>query len=128
VVPRADICLWAAALLAAAKGPKSPRSPPVASGSPGRTRELRVAGRRSGCVYAVAAGPRRGGWDGDATSAPIERFAAAVMLIAKSHAGRPQSEILAALLAAAQEADVDASASDLSHLAEQLSRVGGAAH
>jgi hypothetical protein len=50
------------------------------------------------------------------------------MLIAKSHAGRPQSEILAALLAAAQEADVDASASDLSHLAEQLSRVGGAAH
>ena len=66
--------------------------------------------------------------DGDATWAPIERFAAAVILIAESRAGRPQAEILAALLAAAREADVDASQSDLSHLAERLSRVGGVAH
>jgi hypothetical protein len=50
------------------------------------------------------------------------------MLIAKSRARCPQSEILAALLAAAREADVDASESDLSHLAEQLSRIGGEAH
>jgi hypothetical protein len=66
--------------------------------------------------------------DGEAPSAPIERFAAAVMLIAQSHAGHPRWEILAALLAAAREANVDASESDLSHLAAQLSRVGGEAH
>ena len=74
--------------------------------------------------------PDRDGMDGDGdeTSAPIERFAAAVTLIAKSHAGRAQAEILAALLAAARGADVDASVSDLTQLAEQLSRLGGHAH
>jgi hypothetical protein len=54
-------------------------------------------------------------------AAPIQRFAAAVAEISKSHIGRPQPEILSALLAAAQGAGLEPNDSDLGRLAEHLS-------